>query len=482
MKGQLVHLPYVRALWITDATGRTVADTDAETVGFDFSDRRYFRVHRDLQPHDHLFIGPPVVSRSNKTFFVPMSRPILRAGQFAGVVVAAFEPPRMEDFYKSLGLGNAAAVTLMHRDGELIARSPHQESKVGTSMADSPLFSNAALGRHEVGTLTGKSVIDGITRILSYRVIDGMPLVVSVGVDEESVLRSWRERSAALVLISACLVAAVILLAGMLVREARRRQRAWAEDVRKSDELERRVRARTEQLESANEQLSAFSYSISHDLRAPLRSIDGYAGMLGDELGEAVTPEARRYLAAVRYAAMDMNRMIEDLLAFSQLGSQALSVARVDLGTMIGSVLHDVLDRHSRHLPRMCVGELPDCDADPSLLRQVWLNLIDNAVKYSSVRDQPMVEIGSEAVAAETVYFVRDNGVGFDPAFADRLFTVFQRLHTDKRFPGSGVGLAIVQRIVQQHGGRIWAESAPDAGATFRFTLNPPADASAHSA
>jgi signal transduction histidine kinase len=226
-------------------------------------------------------------------------------------------------------------------------------------------------------------------------------------------------------------------------------------------DLEERVRARTEELES-------FSYSVSHDLRSPLRAVDGYARMLEEDYRDRLDDEGRRLLGVVRASATRMGRLIDDLLAFSRLGRQAPAVRPVDMAALAAEVVNEVRGDSNAAIE---VGALPAAQADPSMLKQVWLNLVGNAVKYSGKRAGARVEIGGKEEPRELVYWVRDNGVGFDMRYAAKLYGVFQRLHRADEFPGTGVGLAIVQRIVTRHGGRVWAEGKPGEGACFHFSL-----------
>ena len=235
--------------------------------------------------------------------------------------------------------------------------------------------------------------------------------------------------------------------------------------------LEQRVAERTAQLEDANRELEAFSYSVSHDLRAPLRTIDGFAHLLTEHRNAALDDETRRYLANIRSGTQRMSRLIDDLLRFSRLGRQQLVRARVDMAALVGEVIDELCPPAERARVEFRVGPLPPCEGDAALLRQVWVNLVSNALKYSRPRERAIIEIESTGGGQPVTYCIRDNGVGFNMQYACKLFHVFQRLHREQEFAGTGVGLAIVQRIVARHGGRVWAEATPDRGATFRFTL-----------
>jgi len=228
---------------------------------------------------------------------------------------------------------------------------------------------------------------------------------------------------------------------------------------------------RSSELQIANKELEAFSYSVSHDLRAPLRAVNGFSRIVNDEYGGQLPPEGRRYLQLVMDNAAQMGRLIDDLLQFSRLSRQEVVRQGVDMTRLARQVVED-MSPAGAVTPQVEVKELPSCQGDISLLRQVLMNLIGNAVKYSRTRPESRITIGGSLDGDSAIYWVRDNGVGFDMRYADKLFGVFQRLHRAEDFEGTGVGLAIVQRIVQRHGGRVWAESVVGEGATFFFTMS----------
>lgn len=237
-------------------------------------------------------------------------------------------------------------------------------------------------------------------------------------------------------------------------------------------ELEERVARRTVQLEAANRELEAFSYSVSHDLRAPLRTVDGFSRILLEESGPQLSSEAQRYLNLVREGAQQMGNLIDDLLAFSRLGRQPLRSQHVQPEALARRVLADLESEQEGRQVEIVISEMPACQGDPALLTQVYVNLLGNALKFTRKCEVAQIEIGYGAVTGEPAYYVKDNGAGFDMKYADKLFGVFQRLHRSEEYEGTGVGLATVQRIIHRHGGRIWVDAAVDQGAAFYFTLD----------
>lgn len=244
------------------------------------------------------------------------------------------------------------------------------------------------------------------------------------------------------------------------------------EIVNLSHELEARIR----DLTASNREMEAFTYSVSHDLRAPLRHIDGFSKILIDEYGEGLPEEVRSLLGRIRLASQRMGRMVDELLELSRTGRREPEKRLAGLRPLVEEAIEDLAADAAGREVEWRVGELPFVDCDPALTRQVFANLLSNALKFTRPRRRAVIEIGQKLSDGEPALFVRDNGVGFSMKYADKLFGVFQRLHRREDFEGTGVGLATVQRIVQKHGGRIWAEAALDEGATFYFTLGPPSE------
>jgi light-regulated signal transduction histidine kinase (bacteriophytochrome) len=229
--------------------------------------------------------------------------------------------------------------------------------------------------------------------------------------------------------------------------------------------------ALSEELRRSNKELEAFSYSVSHDLRAPFRHIVGYSELLKKQEASALSEKGRRYVDTIIEAAYTAGTLVDELLRFSQMGRTALKPRQIDVTGLVDEIRHKLAAEHGDRRIQWVIGTLDPVHADPVLIRLVFENLLDNAVKYTRTREKARIEVGSARKDGETVYFVRDNGVGFDMKYGDKLFGVFQRLHRMEEFEGTGIGLANVRRIVERHGGRAWAEAAPDQGATFSIAL-----------
>ena len=236
---------------------------------------------------------------------------------------------------------------------------------------------------------------------------------------------------------------------------------------------------RNQELSAANKELEAFSYTVSHDLRAPLRHVSGFVESLRDSANGNLGDESCRYLDKIQDAATEMGKLIDHLLAFSRMGRAEVQLALVDMNEILSRAREELIPETQGRRIEWEITPLPKVEADPALMRQVWTNLLSNAVKYTRPRDPARIQVGcQDSQRGELVFFVRDNGVGFDMKYADKLFGVFQRLHRSQEFEGTGIGLANVRRIIGRHGGQVWAEAKPSLGATFSFTLKKPASVS----
>ena len=330
---------------------------------------------------------------------------------------------------------------------------------------NSPVAANAL---DFVAAGTGETVLNRM-RVLVARMEERETQLLGQREQEERVSAANTQR-----LIVGGTVASCLLFAGafwLLSREVRQRRRADGALLAANLELLQNAG----RLETANQELESFTYSISHDLRIPLRAITGYAGMLSEDYGATLDAEGQRLLGVIRDNSKLMGNLIDDLLAFSKFGRKVLSTTSIEMRTLVDSVVAELHGYGQSPSPtqatRVIVDDIPAAWGDRAMLRQVWINLVSNALKYSSNTHAPEVRISGRRQGDEIVYAVTDNGVGFDMQYYNKLFGVFQRLHSADKFPGTGVGLAIVKRIVLRHGGRVWAEGSIDQGATFFFAL-----------
>ncbi len=244
------------------------------------------------------------------------------------------------------------------------------------------------------------------------------------------------------------------------------------DDIRKlNEELEQKVIDRTAELEAVNKELGSFSYSVSHDLRAPIRAINGYTRIIVEDYAHKLDAEGHKILSAIIKNSKKMGELIDDLLAFSKLGRKQVTVSDISMVELVQSVKDELMFEEGENIPEFDIQSLPPAKGDKSLIRQVWINLISNAIKYSRYKLTTTIEIGAFEKDKLMVYYVKDHGAGFDMQYYDKLFGVFQRLHSQDEFEGTGIGLAIVQKIVDRHKGTVWAESLLDEGSSFYFSL-----------
>jgi PAS domain S-box-containing protein len=593
-----VLLPQVRSLFIYSPDSILYAGSHLYPIRhFDGSAQEYVSVHRRSDTTS-LYVARPFLSPVTGLWSIAVSRriPLANGSGFGGVAGAIIDQEYFNAFYRDLGLTPSQGFALFRVDGTMIFRFPQTaELKPGIDVSDSPLFTEG-VNREPNGIVRFVSKLDGVDRVIAYRYISDLSLVVALSHGVEEILAPWRRDMAAIgagvvgalaalsVLLWIALrqirrgvadagrlreaeeqyrslvefapigiarqghgvieyanpefarifgvgmpealvgrtttdlahpeemdrvraqLAALVATPGrtdpalyrvqrgdgsevlvegqavsvrqgdrmllqLVVRDVTAEQRA-AEEVRRLNEtLEEKVRSRTAELKAANEELESFSYSVSHDLRAPLRAIAGFSAMMRTEHAAALPQDAIGLLQRSESAAKRMSALIEDLLSLARVSRQDMHKARVDLSKLAGEIAAELADASPARRVEVQVAPELSTHADPALMRVALQNLLANAWKYTAKSTQPRVELGEELIGAERAFYVRDNGAGFDMQHAEQLFRPFQRLHSDREYEGTGIGLAIVDRIIRRHGGRIWANAQPGHGATFRFTL-----------
>lgn len=469
-------LPDSGSLWLLDSKANLRMDsTQYPSQPMNFAEREYYIPQRDKGIST--YIGPMVKGKITHKYSFTISQRITdKHGQFLGIVLAAVETDDFTNFLRILDIGEGSTITVFRTDGALIFRQPMQDDLLNRNFKNLQLFS-MPIDKSRSGIFESNKV-DGIQRIIAYRKIEGLPLIATTAIPVDSILKELRTR-----VTYYCLTAIIVffILLGItwqayksILREElthRELLLAWKNISRINDELELRVRKRTASLEATNKEMESFTFSISHDLRAPLRAIDGYLRMILKKQGEKFNEESIRQFNVVRDSAKKMEQLIDDLLAFSRLERQEVTKTDLDMEALIRDAWQELVTIHPNREMSLMTMKIPAALGDRTLIRQVYSNLLGNAVKFTQGRNPAVMEAGFITGNEGAVYYVRDNGIGFDMKFCDKLFGVFQRLHNTEEYEGTGVGLAIVHRIINRHGGRIWAEAEVDKGATFFFTL-----------
>jgi signal transduction histidine kinase len=378
------------------------------------------------------------------------------------------EQSRRDDFDKLIALSNGRLELL----AKLVADNPPQ-------LANLAILRTAVAGRigvmraaftafDDYGTAAARAVVAAARRAARGSAAD---ILTQTGRMDELEVRLLSQRQAASEHKRSVTFVSLVITLALAAALFMALFRGIRGEMKMRETLEQELQAKAQQLGESNQELESFSYSVSHDLRAPLRAIDGFALMIEEDYVGRLDEEGRRFLGVIRENTKRMGALVDDLLAFSRLGRQAMAKSAVNMDALVREVVDEAVRDHQGRAPLIKIGQLPAANADRGLLRQVWVNLISNALKYCSKSERPTITLSGHRSAAECIYVIKDNGVGFSMDYVEKLFGVFQRLHRADEFEGTGVGLAIVHRIISRHGGRIWAEGKVNQGAAFSFAL-----------
>ena len=489
LQGRLGGFPEARNLLVVGPDGKTAGPgvSSAGLIGapLDVSDRQHFRFHRNHPDNKRLIVGDPIVDRLDGRQIIPLSRAMVDdKGRFKGMVSIGIDPNYMVKALESLMIEEAGGISVIRSDGVFLARLPDQYGSFGRTVASSPLFSQY-LAKSSSGIARFVSVADGNAKIVAYRALERYPVLVTVGITEKSAYAHfWTE--------TAWTIASFLILAGSLYRLAmlsdlreHSRTTLAARLERQSEALEQEVQERTRHLEEAkaeseqrarqlaisNADLEHFAHVASHDLQEPLRTVTSFVQLLEQRCRDNLDSESRDYIHFAVDGAKRMHALIQDLLAYSRITTLGGALTACDLSQVVAEAMGDLELSIVETKAAITVGPMPVLNCDRGQMTSLFLNLIGNAIKYRKPGSAPVIDITAKMEGNEWVFRVRDEGIGLDIRYKDRIFIIFQRLHGSGAYEGTGIGLAICKRIVERHQGRIWVESEPDKGATFAFTL-----------
>ncbi len=460
--------PFIERLFLTDIDGTEMADIPElpGAVGKNFAYRDWYKgVSKDWVPYiSPVYERAAIPQRNVLAIAVPIKG---HADEVLGILVLQTDLEAFFAWIRDIEIGPGGYVYVVDSKGQLAFHPEYPAQGKIVNYSEVPVVQQVLQGKTKV-----EITYNPIEK--QYRVSAYVPVKFGWGVVAQQPVETafvFKSNQMSRILIGYALILLFCIMVMWLAIRILHHRRQAEEDRRVMAELEHRVAERTEQLEATNKELESFSYSVSHDLRSPLRAIEGFTQILEEDYGSKLDTEGQRLLTVVKDNARKMSMLIDDLLALSRLGRQAVKPVEINMNDLVKEVLEEVLLHTEMKHPEFVIHPLPNAWADRVLLRQVWINLLSNAIKFSSVNAEPIVEIGGHIIDKENNYYIKDNGAGFDMQYYDKLFSVFQRLHRPEDFPGTGIGLAIVNRVITRHGGRVWAEGKVNEGATFYFTL-----------
>jgi signal transduction histidine kinase len=446
----------VERAFITTPQGVQLANypTTANTIGKDFSSRDWYKgVSRNWEPYVSEFY---IRTAKPQRYLFAIAVPFRLEGRVIGILVMQPKEAYIGNMVTAIDIG-VGQIYVVDKQGHLIYHPGYTLDRI-MDFSQVPLVQKVLKG------------IDGVERTLdslgkdpaisAYHPVEPWGWGVVVEKPTAVILAPVKK----ITLWLAAITGFMLLLGAIFAYR-------WAEILSESQKLTRDLKRYADRLETANNELESFSYSISHDLRSPLRAIDGFSRILLKEYGDKVDSEGKRLLDIVRTNAQRMGQLIDDLLAFSRVGRAEMRLSEINMEELANKVCEELKAGTTGNTPQCNVGSLPRVFGDQAMMRQVFSNLLANAIKFTRTREEARIEVGGREDGEENVYYVKDNGVGFDAQYGHKLFGVFQRLHDMDEFEGTGIGLSIVKRIVEKHDGRVWAEGKVNEGAIFYFAL-----------
>jgi len=460
ISGMLEAAPYLGNIYLVDNSGRLVLDARGfHPSGSSFAERDWVKGLRGDGAQS--VVGQVSFDDASRTFTFAVARRITdHSGKWIGIAAALVDVDYFKRFYQKLDIGPSPALGIYRLDGAALVRQPLKMEDIGRNFASSALFTTH-LPENPIGIYRGRSPYDAVERVVSYRLLHGRKLVVWVGVDEVEALDGWRARTLRSLTLMLAGFGVMAGLTWVLVGELARERRASAE-----------LGSLNRDLARSNADLEQFAYIASHDLKEPLRNIASYVQLLQRRYQGKLDPDADAFIGYTVEGVRRMQAIISELLAYSRIGTGQLHLVPVQAGALVSTALAHLKGVISEAQAAVEVrGPLPVVEADSGQLGSLFQNLIGNALKYRRDDVRTEVVVGCEDRGALWAFYVKDNGIGIDPQYHSQIFDLFKRLHPRDRFPGTGIGLAVCQRVVERHGGRIWVESQAGKGSTFWFSL-----------
>jgi signal transduction histidine kinase len=458
MLGTSAHLGN---LYLLDTNGRLVIDfRGVHPVGTGFGERDWVKALR-IDGASGTFIGQASFDEASRSFVFTVARRVIgNDGRWIGLAAVTVQVDYFKQFYQKLDYGPVPALGVYRLDGAVLVRQPMKADDVGRNMSGNPIYT-IHLPKAPSGTYQGRSAVDGVVRVVSYRALESRKLLVWVSVGADEALVAWRDRS---IRIGGLVAVSWLLMGGlafMLYRELQREHKVTEALATANRDLQR-----------SNTDLEQFAYIASHDLKEPLRNISSYVQLLQRRYQGQLDSDADAFIGYTVEGVQRMQTIISELLSYSRVGTGDLTMVPVQAGILVSTAQAHLKGIISEAQAVVEVeGQLPVVEGDAALLGSLFQNLISNALKYRREDVRPEVRIGCRDKGAEWAFYVADNGIGIAEEYHQQIFDLFRRLHPRDRFAGTGIGLAICQRVAERHGGRIWVESTPGKGSTFWFTL-----------